>query len=116
MINDGYKIISKPLLRAMYLLEIFGHPLEEGDIDVEPAFLAEIMEINEEIAEAESKDEVIELTRANKEALDQYVQSVSEAFKKDDYAEAKQLVAKMKYYSNIFDKLIELETRMGIVH
>ena len=46
--NEGYKTLQKPLSRALYLLELSGFPLTESGVAVEPEFLANIMEINEE--------------------------------------------------------------------
>jgi hypothetical protein len=34
---------------------IDGEPIEEGDLSIEPEFLVEVMELNEEISEAEER-------------------------------------------------------------
>ena len=47
-------MLQKPLPRALYLLDLVGFPLEEGGggVQVAPEFLMEVMELNEELAEA----------------------------------------------------------------
>ncbi len=37
------------------ILFLDGRPIEEGEMSLEPEFLAEIMELNEEIFDAETK-------------------------------------------------------------
>lgn len=71
MLNQAYKILSSPLERGLYLLEIQGHPLsDEGEIIMEPKFLSEIMEINEEINEAEDNNDLERIQKANKNTLE----------------------------------------------
>jgi molecular chaperone HscB len=96
-------------------LQLHGHALAEGDIHIDPGFLAEIMEVNEEVVEAESPSDLSGISEANKTVLKDYVESVSKAFREDRLKDAKSLVTKMKYYSNIQDKIIEKETAFGIV-
>ena len=54
-VNNGYKVIQKPLSRALYLLDLSGHPLDEEGVgnEIDPVFLSEIMDLNEEVAEAD---------------------------------------------------------------
>ncbi len=73
------------------------------------------MEINEEVAEAESAADLSGISEANKVVLKKYIQKVSKAFAEGRIADAKSHVAKMKYYSNIQDKIVEKETAFGVV-
>ena len=98
------------------MLELHGNPLHEGDIATDANFLAEIMEINEEVAEAETPADLSGISEHNKTVLADYVNRVSQAFSDNDIDKARELVAKMKYYSNIQDKIVEREHEMGIVH
>lgn len=53
-LNDSYRAIRDPLLRAEYLLELEGGPTRDQEKRTPKAFLMEMLEINEEIEEAES--------------------------------------------------------------
>lgn len=47
--NTAYKTLLSPLERGLYLLELEGYPLFEGEIMMSPEFLYEVMEVNEEL-------------------------------------------------------------------
>ena len=49
-------------------------------IQIEPGFLAEVMEVNEEVAEAESPADLSGISEANKTVLKSYVTKVVRAF------------------------------------
>lgn len=116
MVNEAYTTLLKPVKRANYLLELAGNPLEEGDIHLDANFLAEVMELNEEIADAETHADVAGLVDHVRQVLQRYYNHVEKVFAAGDVAAAKLIVAKMQYYNNIKDKLKEKETRMGIIH
>jgi molecular chaperone HscB len=44
LVNDAYKVLQKPLPRALYLLRLAGYPLDEeiSCVVVPPEFLAEV--------------------------------------------------------------------------
>lgn len=114
-VNNGYNKLLKPLDRALYLLELMGKPLVEGEIATDANFLAEIMEINEEVSEAESVTDIAGISQHNKGVLKDYVEKVSKAFGEGDVQKARELIARMKYYSTIQDKIKEREVEMKLV-
>ncbi|XP_027432724.1 iron-sulfur cluster co-chaperone protein HscB isoform X4 [Zalophus californianus] len=68
-------------------------------------FLMEIMEINEKLAEAQSEaamKETESIVRAKQKEL---TDSVSRAFEQDDLEKAKEILTKMRYFSNIEEKI-----------
>ncbi|XP_073742853.1 iron-sulfur cluster co-chaperone protein HscB isoform X4 [Callorhinus ursinus] len=68
-------------------------------------FLMEIMEINEKLAEAQSEaamKETESIVRAKQKEL---TDSVSRAFEQDDLEKAKEMLTKMRYFSNIEEKI-----------
>nr|XP_009670627.1 PREDICTED: iron-sulfur cluster co-chaperone protein HscB, mitochondrial isoform X2 [Struthio camelus australis] len=90
LINKAYQTLLNPLSRGLYLLELNGIQLaQETDCDADPEFLMEIMEINEKLAEPNNEGTLEE----------------TETLIKDDLQEAKKLLAKMKYFANLEDKL-----------
>lgn len=89
----------------MYILERHGHPIEEDNNSVDQEFLVEILEINEEIAEADSLETLEPIDLVNRKRLDDYIRSLSNAFQKGDLAHAKHLVVNLRYFTNIDDKI-----------
>jgi len=113
LVNDGYNSLLKPLPRALYLLDLLEMPLQEGTIDIEPTFLMEMMDLNEEILEAD-RDEIISLGEDVRNRIGGYVEKIEAAFKSGKIEEARDEVAHMKYLTNILDKIIQIETDLQI--
>ena len=113
LVNNGYKILQKPLSRALYLLELVGYPLTEESIDIDPEFLSEIMELNEEIVEAGSS-ELLVLTETVKGKIEEYVDIIDVLLANGEFEKAREQVAHMKYYSNVLDKIFEKEAEFGM--
>ncbi|XP_015393146.2 iron-sulfur cluster co-chaperone protein HscB isoform X8 [Panthera pardus] len=68
-------------------------------------FLMEIMEINEKLAEAQSEaamKEIESIVRAKQKELSD---NVSKAFEQDDFEKAKEILTKMRYFSNVEEKI-----------
>ena len=112
-VNQGYKILQKPLTRALYLLELADHPLTEESITLEPDFLMEIMTLNEEVADAD-ENEVRILEEKIKDALAEFIVTVDILLTNDEYGRAREEVARMKYYSNVLDKIYEKQAEYGM--
>merc|ERR1712025_55687 len=113
LVNDGYKVLLKPLTRAIYLLEMAGFPFEEEHIDMDPEFLGVIMELNEEVVEA-GENEIKLLADNTKIKLDEYEEIIDILFANEEYEKAREQVAHMKYYSNVLDKIFEKEAEYGM--
>ncbi|TRZ23127.1 hypothetical protein HGM15179_003981 [Zosterops borbonicus] len=106
LINKAYQTLLNPLSRGLYLLELSGvEPVQETDCDADSAFLMEIMEINEKLAEAKNEDSLEETETLIKVKQEELTKEVTAAFERDDLEEAKKLLAKMKYFANLEDKL-----------
>ncbi|XP_077996342.1 iron-sulfur cluster co-chaperone protein HscB-like [Glandiceps talaboti] len=106
-VNKAYKTLLKPLSRGLYMLELKGMSIEEDDSVVDKEFLFEIMEMNEQIADTQNTKDLLQLEEVNRGRLDQLVQSLSNAFRNDNYVKAKEILRKMKYFVNIEDKIKE---------
>lgn len=79
-------------------------PAKETDCDADSAFLMEVMEINEKLAESKNKD-LEEVETSIKVKQEELTREVTAAFERDDLQEAKKLLGKMKYFANLEDKL-----------
>uniref|UniRef100_A0A803YS78 HscB mitochondrial iron-sulfur cluster cochaperone n=2 Tax=Meleagris gallopavo TaxID=9103 RepID=A0A803YS78_MELGA len=106
LINKAYQTLLHPLSRGLYLLELNGvEPAQETDCDADSEFLMEIMEINEKLAEPKTDEILGEIETLIKDRQQELTEEVTAAFERDDLQEAKKLLAKMKYFANLEDKL-----------
>ncbi|XP_042818326.1 iron-sulfur cluster co-chaperone protein HscB isoform X2 [Panthera tigris] len=87
-------------------LKLHGVEIAEGtDYAMDQQFLMEIMEINEKLAEAQSEaamKEIESIVRAKQKELSD---NVSKAFEQDDFEKAKEILTKMRYFSNVEEKI-----------
>ncbi|XP_042230378.1 iron-sulfur cluster co-chaperone protein HscB-like isoform X2 [Homarus americanus] len=114
-INKAYRCLNHPVERALYLLDLAGQSLHEGQLDMDPKFLLEIMEVNEKLAEADNKDTVQAIGQHNQEILDGLLREADVAFSANDIETARKVVAKIKYYNNIYEKVRQFEREHGII-
>ncbi|XP_049644823.1 iron-sulfur cluster co-chaperone protein HscB isoform X2 [Suncus etruscus] len=106
LVNDAYKTLLAPLSRGLYLLKLHGIEIPEGtDNELDRQFLLEIMEINEKLAEAQSEAAMKEIESVVRAKQKELTDSVSRAFEQDDFEKAKEILTKMKYFSNIEEKI-----------
>jgi molecular chaperone HscB len=61
-LNDAYQLIRKPVARAEYLLERAGVTIGDNE-RLDPAFLMEILELREELAEARAAGRLTDVAR-----------------------------------------------------
>ncbi|KAM6423096.1 iron-sulfur cluster co-chaperone protein HscB isoform 2-T3 [Liasis olivaceus] len=108
LVNLAYRTLRSPLSRGLYLLELSGLELAAGgDAEAEPGFLAEVLELNEQLAAARSGASLATLERLLAAKQEELVQEVSRAFEQDDLHEARRLLGKMKYFANLEEKVKE---------
>ena len=86
-------------------MEILGHPVEEIDKADDPAFLVEMMELNEELEEAHSLEEVHKIKEKNCQTISDITAEIAKAFQNDIIQDAKALLIKLNYYSNVDEKI-----------
>eukprot|EP00794_Sanderia_malayensis_P014038 gene14038-15497_t len=92
LINKAYNTILDPLSRAAYLLELKGIKIEEKNMIQDPEFLMEVMEINEDLAEVNSKEDLDAILTNNNKSIDECITGISSAFGEGDNELAKELV------------------------
>ena len=71
----------------------------------------EVMEINEEIMDADTPDSLQPIQMSNDVNIKQCVSEISKAFSSDNIEKAKEWTIKLKYFSNINDKIIDIHQR-----
>lgn len=116
LINKAYSTLVHPLKRGLYMLQLEGISIPEATTNLNPEFLMEIMERNEEIENAMGdKDKIFQLAKESKEVLDILSKQVAEAFNKEDIETATKILIRMKYYDSINNRLKRLKHDLGIV-
>ncbi|XP_017533981.1 iron-sulfur cluster co-chaperone protein HscB isoform X6 [Manis pentadactyla] len=68
-------------------------------------FLMEIMEINEKLVEAQSEAVIKEIESIVRAKQKELTDNVSRAFEQDDFEKAKEILTKMRYFSNVEEKI-----------
>ncbi|XP_045595685.1 co-chaperone protein HscB homolog isoform X1 [Procambarus clarkii] len=114
-INKAYRVLQHPVERAVYLLDLAGEPLHEGQLVMDQEFLMEIMELNEELVNAKDKDTVQVIGQRNQKILSELLREADVAFARNDIETARKVVAKIKYYYNIYEKIRDYERERGIL-
>ncbi|XP_035513886.1 iron-sulfur cluster co-chaperone protein HscB [Morone saxatilis] len=108
LVNKAYRTLLKPLSRGLYMLELKGMRIEEGtDSRADSEFLMELMEINEALDEAHTPEEANKIGRDTKGKLTDLTKEIDAALLKGELQTAKALLAQMKYYANIQEKVKE---------
>ena len=98
-LNDAYKMLKSPVGRAEYLLVQAGVTIGDNE-KLDPAFLMEILELREELAEARAAgklDRVGELQAAMKARRGDALGALSGLFARGDHAAIKQRLIVLRY-------------------
>ncbi|KAF1969933.1 Co-chaperone Hsc20 [Bimuria novae-zelandiae CBS 107.79] len=114
-INEAYKTLQSPLLRAQYLLSLQGVEVgEEAKLD-DAELLMEVLEARERIEEAESEEELVGLKEENEGRIAESVRVLEEAFERDDVGKARGEAVRLRYWVNIKESLDGWEKGKGVV-
>ncbi|OUC46985.1 Fe-S protein assembly co-chaperone HscB [Trichinella nativa] len=110
LINDAYSTLLKPYPRAVYMLELMGEKISDGDersTGVSSQFLMHIFELNEmlEDCEIESRSSLIALRQKVAADVEQCELSLIDEFDRKNVTEAKRLTIEMKYNLNLLENI-----------
>jgi molecular chaperone HscB len=116
-INEAYKTLQSPLLRAQYLLSLRGIEVAEDETAKveDPELLMEVLDARERIEEAENEEDLEEVKAENDMRIEKSVKALEEAFEKDDVGEAKHEAVKLRYWINIRESINQWERGKPIV-
>ncbi|KAF3076018.1 J-type co-chaperone JAC1 [Trichoderma lentiforme] len=117
LINDAYKTLANPLLRAQYLLSLRGVDVatdETMQVD-DPSLLAVVLEAHEEISDADKEEDLAELRAVNDKRIGESEGVLEEAFREDDVPAAKREAVKLRYWVNIKQSLDNWEEGRPVV-
>ncbi|XP_065359910.1 iron-sulfur cluster co-chaperone protein HscB [Calliphora vicina] len=114
LINKAYKTLSVPIDRGQYLLELNGLQIPQDNSVLNKEFLMEMMERNEEVEDATTKNELNAINDRLTQELQEKVVSLGNAFSENNLEMAKSLLVEMKYLISI-QKTIKnkLQTLLG---
>ncbi|CAG9970823.1 unnamed protein product [Clonostachys byssicola] len=117
LINDAYKTLSNPLLRAQYLLALRGVDVANDEtLKVEePSLLMLVLEAREEIEDAESEADLEAPREANDARIAASEEALDIAFANDDIDAAKREAVRLRYWVNIRDTLHHWEQGKPVV-
>lgn len=87
---------------------------EETEVN-DQAFLMMIMEKNEEVENAETAEDILNLNMENKELINKLQKDVSQAFYDGDLQLVIKLLSQMKYYTSIDQQIQNLIRSKGII-
>ncbi|KAI4141620.1 MAG: hypothetical protein LQ340_007587 [Diploschistes diacapsis] len=117
LINEAYKTLQSPLLRAQYLLSLRGIDVAEDETAKveDPELLMEVLEVRETIEGAQSEEELLPLKKTNEKRIEGSVAVLGMAFREDDLVRAKEEAVRLRYWANIKESLDAWEKGKPVV-
>lgn len=116
-INEAYRALQNPLLRAQHLLALRGMDVADDEraqvADAE--LLMEVLEARERIEEAGSEEELEGVKVENDRRIEESVGVLDEAFRVDDVGRAKEEAVRLRYWVNIKESLDQWEPGKPVV-
>ena len=118
-INRALKVFSDPDETIRYVLQLNNLALDEEKYDLDPLFLGEVMEINEELMDLEGENDLQRLeklesdTNLLKQELYENVATIIQNYTADSTTEkellqVKDYYYKKKYLQRILDKITQM--------
>ena len=116
-INEAYKTLQNPLLRAQYLLSLRGIDVAEDETAKveDPELLMEVLDAREEIENAREEEELEEMKEINEGRIERSESILDEAFQRDDIEGAKGEAVRLRYWVNIKESLDAWERGKPVV-
>ncbi|KAL2153865.1 hypothetical protein VTH82DRAFT_2541 [Thermothelomyces myriococcoides] len=123
LINEAYKTLSSPLLRAQYLLrEQYGVDLEgdergehAGGAAADPELLMTVLEAREAVEAAGREEDLAELAAANDARIGESERRVGDALERADPDTAKDEAVRLRYWVNIRESIRNWEKGKPVV-
>lgn len=117
LINEAYRTLQNPLLRAQYLLSLRGVDVANDEtLKVEePDLLGLVLEAREEIEDAAEEEDLAGPRTVNDERIRASEEVLEKAFREDDVEAAKREAVRLRYWVNIKDSLENWEKGKPVV-
>ncbi|KAI2472788.1 Co-chaperone Hsc20 [Annulohypoxylon bovei var. microspora] len=116
-INEAYRTLAHPLLRAQHLLHLQGLDVanEETARVEDPALLMLVLDTREAIEEALSEDELEPLRVDNEVRIEESEERLADLFAGSDTQGAREEVVRLRYWTNIRETIRNWERGKPIV-
>jgi len=116
-INEAYKTLQNPLLRAQYLLSLKGIDVAEDETAKveDPELLMKVLDAREEIEDAQEEEELEGMKRINDQRIEESEKVLDGAFREDDMELAKGEAVRLRYWVNIKESLDAWEKGKPVV-
>ncbi len=107
-LNQAFRTLSDPVLRASYLLELAGQPVNLTTSIADTDFLLSQMELREQLDEADSPTQLTGLCLEVGEWLDSLAREFVIDYAEQDWSEARDTVRKLHFMANF---LLDIKAR-----
>lgn len=117
-LNDAYKTLCDPLLRARHVLLVqAGMDLEadEAAREEDPEVLGVVLEARETIEEAQEESELQNLREENEERIKEAEGRLAEMMGREEWEEAKREAVRLRFWMNIKQSIQEWEPGKPVV-
>ncbi|GAW80264.1 co-chaperone Hsc20 [Plasmodium gonderi] len=107
-LNSAYQTLQNDVDRALYLLNIkYNYKISDDEnMDDDEEFLAEIVQVNEEINNPEAN--ISQLTKEYKDKYMDYIEKIKIYFENKDFENILKALKKLKFIKRILDRLQDL--------
>ncbi|XP_041039687.1 iron-sulfur cluster co-chaperone protein HscB [Carcharodon carcharias] len=119
LVNEALGTLLKPVSRGLYLLRL-ELPGEAGVVEEEeeeagggfpgggdPAFLATVLQLNEQLEEARGQEEIRRVAEEVEARLRELAEEVAQAFERGRPREARPLLRQMRFWSSLGERVKE---------
>ncbi|KAL6644100.1 hypothetical protein ACP70R_018866 [Stipagrostis hirtigluma subsp. patula] len=107
LVIDAYRTLSRPLSRALYLLQLEGIHVDEEKTINDPELLMEMMEIREAVSDASDSQTLEKIKSQINRKLEIWSNSFKEAFDKRDFDGAVEATQRMRYYERAMEETVK---------
>lgn len=104
-----------PIQRAEYLLKMQKVEIPEGNTAMNTEFLMKMMERNEQVDEAESKDELLTLLHEVQNDCNECIDRLEISLAENRLVDAKDKVILLRYLLSLKNSIKEKGNRIGVV-
>lgn len=121
LVNKAYRTLSNPISRGLYMLQLEGIDFERESVETadevdreKQMLLMSVLEMNEQLDEIKDKSSVKKLEDELSEVLAPLESQLDSALVGKDFKRAVKVIAKLKYFKNIEDRLEDLKLKFDL--